>query len=154
TSTAPGELQNHLGIAIAQRIYRAYLDLFGSSRWKQLASQGAVPQTLLWASTGVKDPKASATLYIEALAAPNTINTMPEKTLQAFAEHGELKQSMSTDSTEGEKLLSEFAKAGIDINALALQLQRDGADAFVKSWQQLLQRIKTKRASTSSLAGS
>ena len=145
-STAPAELQNRLGIAIAQRTYRAYLDLLESARWKALASQGALPQILLWASTGVKDPKAPATLYIDALAALNTINTMPEKTLLAVAEHGEIKNVMSQDSSSAETLLAEFKKAGIGVDVLASQLQRDGADAFVKSWQQLLKRIAEKRA--------
>ncbi len=152
STSTPDELHNRLGIAIAQRAYTAYIQLLESDRWKQLAARGAMPQRLLWASTGVKDPKASATLYIEALAAPNTINTMPDKTLQAFAEHGELKGTMSIDSKDAEKLLLDFGKAGVDVDALALQLQRDGADAFIKSWQQLLQRIKTKSTTAASSA--
>ncbi|HEX2584886.1 MAG TPA: transaldolase [Steroidobacteraceae bacterium] len=143
----PAELQNKLGIAISQRIYAAYNELRASARFQKLAALGATTQRLLWASTGVKDPKASQTLYIEALAAPNTINTMPEKTLLAFAEHGQLRGSMKDDSTEGEKMLMEFKKSGVDIDALAAQLQREGAEAFVKSWQQLLKRIAEKRAS-------
>ncbi len=143
-STTPAELHNRLGIAIAQLTYNAYRELLSSSRWQALAAAGAKPQRLLWASTGVKDPAAPATLYVEALAAPDTINTMPEGTLQAFADHGEVKNLMSTDLTDTNKLLAQFAKAGVDTSALELQLQRDGANAFVKSWQQLMQRIDNK----------
>ena len=132
-------------IAIGQRTYCAYRKLLSSARWLKLAAAGAQPQRLLWASTGTKDPKAPDTLYVEALAAPDTINTMPEKTLRAFAEHGELKGAMAVDD-EGEAALARFAKAGVDIDALALQLQRDGALAFVKSWNELLERIASKSA--------
>jgi len=149
TNTAPAELQNRLGIAIACRTYRAYRELLASPRWSKLAAAGALPQTLLWASTGVKDPKASPTLYIDALAAPQTINTMPEKTLLAFAERGQLNGVMKEDTTETEKQLAEFRKAGIDVDVLAAQLQKEGAEAFVKSWQQLLKRIADKRARVS-----
>jgi len=145
STRVPTELHNKLGIAIAQRTFQAYVELLASPRFQKLAALGAQPQRLLWASTGVKDPTASATLYIEALAALNTINTMPEKTLLAFAEHGELRGAMSKDATDGESMLIEFKKAGIDIDTLAKQLQTDGADAFVKSWQQLLKRINEKR---------
>src|SRR6185312_5595990 len=135
------EFQNRLGIAIGQRTYKAYRDLLASERWKKLAAAGARPQRLLWASTGTKDPKASETLYVEALAAPDTINTIPEKTLHAFAEHGELKGAMAEDGGDAEAVLARFTQAGIDVDVLAKQLQRDGARAFVKSWQELLQRI-------------
>lgn len=140
----PAELRNRLGIAIGARTYRAYRELLASPRWRKLTSIGAYPQRLLWASTGTKDPKASDTLYIEALAAPDTINTIPEKTLLAFAEHGEFKEVMAEDGGDAEALLARFAQAGIDVDALAAQLQRDGAQAFVKSWNELLQRIADK----------
>jgi len=141
---APPELRNRLGIAIAGRTYRAYRELLASARWRKLAAAGARPQRLLWGSTGTKDPKASDTLYVEALAAPDTINTMPEKTLRAFAEHGEIKSVMPEDGGDAEAMLARFAKAGIDTDALAIQLQRDGAQAFVKSWQELMTRIAEK----------
>ena len=140
----PPELRNRLGIAIGGRTYRAYRDLLASPRWKKLAAAGARPQRLLWASTGTKDPKASDTLYVEALAAPDTIDTMPEKTLRAFAEHGELKRVMAEDGGDAEAVLARFAKAGIDTDELALQLQRDGAQAFTKSWTELMTRIADK----------
>ncbi len=140
----PAELRNKLGIAIAGRTYRAYRDLLASPRWRKLADAGAQPQRLLWASTGTKDPDASATLYLEALAAPDTIDTIPEKTLLAFAEHGALKCVMAADGGDAEATLTRVAQAGIDIDALALQLQHEGAEAFVKSWKQLLQRIAEK----------
>jgi transaldolase len=140
----PAGLRNRLGIAIGGRTYRAYRDLLASPRWRTLASAGARAQRLLWASTGTKDPNASDTLYIEALAAPETINTMPEKTLQAFAEHGAIRGVMAKDGGDAEAVLKQFAGAGIDIDALATQLQRDGAQAFVKSWQELLTRITDK----------
>ena len=140
----PPELRNRLGIAIGGRTYRAYRELLASSRWEKLAAAGARPQRLLWASTGAKDPKASDTLYVEGLAAPDTIDTMPEKTLRAFAEHGELKSVMAEDGGDAEAVLAKFAKAGIDTDALALQLQRDGAQAFTKSWKELMTRIADK----------
>lgn len=143
--TAPAELRNTLGIAVGQRTYRAYRELLASKRWQALAAAGAHPQRLLWASTGTKDPNASDTLYIEALAAPDTINTMPEKTLKAFAAHGKLRGAMEPEGGDAEAALNRFAKAGIDIDALAVQLQREGAASFVKSWQSLLQRIADKR---------
>ena len=143
-NTVPRELRNRLGVAIGGRTYRAYRELLASPRWRKLAAAGARPQRLLWASTGTKDPKASDTLYIEALAAPDTIDTMPEKTLRAFAEHGEIKGVLPEDGGDAEAVLSSFAKAGIDTDALAIQLQRDGAQAFVKSWQELMTRIADK----------
>ncbi len=138
------ELRNRLGIAIGGRTYRAYRELLASPRWRKLAAAGARPQRLLWASTGTKDPKASDTLYVEALVAPDTIDTMPEKTLHAFAAHGNLSSVMAEDGRDAEVVLARFAKAGIDIDALALQLQREGARAFVKSWQELMTRIADK----------
>ncbi len=142
----PAELRNQLGIAIGGRTYRAYRDLLASGRWRTLADAGAQPQRLLWASTGTKDPDVSATLYVEALAAPDTIDTMPEKTLHAFAERGALRGTMAADGGDAEAMLARFARAGIDIGALAIRLQHEGAQSFVKSWQQLLQRIAAKSA--------
>lgn len=142
----PADLQHRLGIAIGRRTYRAYLELLASPRWLQLAAAGAQSQRLLWASTGTKDPRAPDTLYVEALTAPATIDTMPEKTLRAYAEHGVFRGVMATDGGDAEAVLARYAQAGIDVNALALQLQRDGAQAFVKSWKELLQRIADKKA--------
>ena len=140
----PATLRNRLGIAIVGRTYRAYRDLLAAQPWRRLAAAGARPQRLLWASTGTKDPNAPDTLYVEALAAPDTIDTIPEKTLRAFAEHGELKGVMAEDGGDAEAVLARFTQAGIDLDALAQDLQRDGAQAFVKSWQELLQRIADK----------
>ena len=146
----PEELHNRLGIAVGQQTYRVYRELLDSDRWKKLAAAGAQPQRLLWASTGTKDPKAPDTLYIEALAAPDTINTIPEKTLRAFADHGQVRGVMAEDGGDSAATLEKITAAGVDIDALAAQLQRDGADAFVKSWNQLMQRIADK---AQSLAG-
>jgi transaldolase len=140
----PPELRNRLGIAIGGRTYRAYRELLASPRWRKLAAAGARPQRLLWASTGTKDPNASDTLYVEALAAPDTIDTVPEKTLLAFAQHGTFKGAMAEDGGDAERVLASFAKAGVDTDALAIQLQLDGAQAFVKSWKELLKRIADK----------
>ncbi len=142
----PADLRNRLGIAIGGRTYRAYRDLLASKRWQKLAAAGALPQRLLWASTGTKDPAASDTLYVAALAAPDTINTMPEKTLRAFADHGRIGSTMNADAVDAEAMLARFSKAGVDLDALAAKLQSDGAASFVKSWQQLLQRIADKTA--------
>ena len=142
----PQALRNRLGIAIARRAYKAYRDLLASPRWQKLAAAGARPQRLLWASTGTKDPDAQDTLYIEALAAPDTIDTIPEKTLLAFAEHGELTGTMPIDGGDAEEVLAQFARAGVDDAALAAKLQREGAEAFDKSWQELLKRIASKSA--------
>ena len=140
------ELRNKLGIAIGQRTYVAYRKLLASERWQKLAKAGALPQRLLWASTGTKDPNASDTLYVEALAAAETIDTIPEKTLRAFADHGEVRGVMAADGSDAEETLARFARAGVDIAALATQLQVDGAKSFSKSWQQLLKRIADKSA--------
>lgn len=140
----PATLRNRLGIAIGGRTYRAYRELLAAQPWRRLAAAGARPQRLLWASTGTKDPNAPDTLYVEALAAPDTIDTIPEKTLHAFAEHGELKGVMAEGGGDAEAVLARFTQAGIDLDALAQELQRDGAQAFVKSWQELLQRIADK----------
>jgi transaldolase len=146
----PPDLRNKLGIAISERTYRAYCELLASTRWRKLAAAGAMPQRLLWASTGTKDPDASETLYIQALAAPGTINTIPEKTLRAFAERGNLEGMMAADGGHAETQLTRFAKAGIDIDALAIRLQHEGARAFVKSWQHLMQVIADKAAALTS----
>lgn len=140
----PDVLRNRLGIAIAMRTYKAYRDLRASKRWQKLADAGARPQRLLWASTGTKDPAASDTLYLEALAAPDTINTIPEKTLLAFAEHGKVKAALPLDGGDAEALLTEFARAGVDNAALAADLQREGTAAFAKSWRDLMDRITAK----------
>jgi transaldolase len=140
----PPELRNRLGIAIAKRTYRAYRELLGSERWLKLAAAGARPQRLLWASTGTKDPNASDTLYVTALAAPDTINTIPEKTLRAFADHGSAPHVLAPDGGDAEAVLAQFARVGIDVDAVAKQLQIDAAKAFVKSWNELLQRIAAK----------
>jgi transaldolase len=140
----PGELHNLLGIAVGQQTYRAYRELLDSSRWKKIAATGAQPQRLLWASTGTKDPSASDTLYVNAFAAPDTINTMPEKTLLAFADHGTLQGVMAADGAGSDATIARIATAGVVIDALAVKLQEEGAQAFVKSWQQLLQRIADK----------
>jgi transaldolase len=147
----PADMRNRLGIAIARRTYRAYRELLASPRWRRLAASGARPQRLLWGSTGTKDPDASDTLYIEALAAPDTIDTMPEKTLRAFADHGTLRGAMAEDGGDAEAVLARFAEAGVDIDALAVQLQQDGARAFVKSWEELMARIKSKGRALASI---
>ncbi|MEO9078083.1 MAG: transaldolase [Rhodanobacter sp.] len=140
----PDELHNKLGIAVAQQTYCAYRELLASARWQKLAAAGARPQRLLWASTGTKDPSAPDTLYVAALAAPHTINTIPEKTLHAFADHGKLDGVMPLDGSDADAMLKQIGNAGVDVDALALKLQQDGAAAFVKSWKQLLQRIADK----------
>lgn len=140
----PDGLRNRLGIAIAAQAYQAYRELLESPQWQQLEAAGARPQRLLWGSTGTKDPGASDTLYVESLAAPCTINTMPEKTLLAFAGHGKANSVLPPDGGESEALLTEFTRAGIDTAALAEQLQREGAAAFAKSWYELMTRIASK----------
>lgn len=143
---APAPLQNQLGIAIAKRMFKVYRDLLGSQRWQRAYNFGARPQRLLWASTGTKDPKASDFLYIKALAAPFTVNTMPEATLNAFGAHGELGATLAADGGDSEDVLAQFAKAGIDVDALAAQLQDEGARSFVKSWEDLMGVITVKSA--------
>ena len=140
----PESLNNQLGIAIAGRTYRAYLDQLNNPRWQRVFNKGARPQRLLWASTGTKDPKAADTLYIKALAAPLTVNTMPEGTLKAFGDHGEVGAIMATDAVASESLLKQFAQAGLDIESLAARLQDEGAKSFVKSWNELLSVIQSK----------
>ena len=140
----PGELRDRLGIAVSQQSYKAYRDVLDSHRWQRLEGLGARPQRLLFASTSNKDPQASDVLYMGALAAPNTVNTVPEETLQAFANHGQVDQPMSRDGADSEQVLASFARAGIDVAALARQLQDDGAKGFVESWKELLGAIETK----------
>jgi transaldolase len=140
----PGELTNRLGIAVAQRTYRAYRELLASARFQRAANAGARAQRLLWASTGTKDPKASDTLYVDALAAPFTVNTMPEGTLKAVGDHGKPGAVLAADGGNSETVLAGFAKAGIDIGALAGRLQDEGAASFVKSWKDLMSCIETK----------
>jgi len=142
----PAPLSNKLGIAMAKRIYKAYRELLGSPRWERIYNAGARPQRLLWASTGTKDPKASDVLYIKALAAPFTVNTMPEGTLKALADHGDLSEIMSADGGDCEAVLDQFAAAGIDIDDLAAKLQDDGAKSFVSSWNELMGVIASKSA--------
>jgi transaldolase len=141
----PAELTNRLGIAIAQRAYKAYREMLVSPRFQRAANSGARAQRLLWASTGTKDPKASDILYVKALAAPFTVNTMPEGTLKAVADHGEIGEVMAPDGGDCETVLASFARAGIDIDALAARLQDEGAASFVKSWNDLMDRIESKR---------
>jgi transaldolase len=142
----PEDLRNRLGIAVAMRIYHAYRSLLDSPRWQRVYNAGARPQRLLWASTGTKDPKASDILYVKALAAPFTVNTMPEATLKALAEHTELGSILSADGGDCEKTLAQFARAGIDVGALATQLQDEGAKTFVKSWSELMDVIEARSA--------
>jgi transaldolase len=142
----PPALRNRLGITVARHTYRAYRALLASPRWRHLAEAGARPQRLLWASTGTKDPDAADVMYLEALAAPNTINTVPEKTLLAFADHGLVSGSMPADGGDADATLAAFSAAGIDLAALAQQLQREGAQSFSKSWQALLASLDAKRA--------
>ena len=142
----PATLQNRLGIAIARRTYKAYRDLLDSSRWQKLVGAGALPQRLLWGSTGTKDPSAPDVIYIEALAAADTINTIPEKTLLAFADHGQVKGVMPRDGGDAEEVLTEFKRAGVNDAPLATELQKEGAEAFDKSWNDLMECIATKTA--------
>jgi len=142
----PETLRNRLGIAIAKRTYKSYRDLLESDRWQKLQKAGALPQRLLWGSTGTKDPAAPDVLYVEALAAPDTINTMPDKTLAAFADHGHLKGVLPRDGGDAEAVLAEFQRAGVNDAALADELQREGAESFDKSWNDLMNCITGKRA--------
>ncbi len=140
----PDDLRGELGIAVAKQTYRSYRELLDSPRWGRLENAGARPQRLLWASTGTKDPEASDVLYVEALAAPHTVNTMPEETLLAFADHGTVRPTLPRDGGDAEQVLARFAAAGIDHDSLAARLQKEGADAFSKSWNELLGRIAEK----------
>ncbi len=146
-----GEFRNNrLGIAIAMRTYTAYRDLLASPRWQKLAAAGVLPQRLLWASTGTKDPSASETLYVEALAAPDTINTIPEKTLLAFAQHGKINNVLPSDERHAEMveaIIAEFTREGIDDETLAAELQRAGTESFAKSWHDLMACLASKSTS-------
>jgi transaldolase len=142
----PEALHDQLGIAVAKRAYKAYCRMLASPRWQRALNFGARPQRLLWASTGTKDPKASDTLYVKALAAPLTVNTMPDGTLKAFADHGEAGSILSADGGNCEEVLAKFADKGIDVDALAAQLQEEGAASFVKSWNELMDVIGSKSA--------
>src|ERR1700739_2885420 len=146
-SKVPENLRNQLGIAIAKRTYKAASVLLSSARWQRVYNLGGRPQRLLWASTGTKDPKASDILYVKALAAPFTVNTMPEGTLKALATHTDLGELLQTDGGNSGEVLDQFAKAGVDIDALASRLQTEGAESFVKSWNDLMQVISSKIAS-------
>lgn len=146
-SKVPSELTNTLGIAMGQQAFRAYAELLESSRWRRVFNAGARPQRLLFASTGTKDPKAPDILYIKGLVAPLTINTMPDATLKAFADHGELGPELRADGGDSEKVLGKFRGAGIDLAALATKLQQDGAASFVKSWDELLGVLASKSSS-------
>lgn len=145
-SKAPDGLQNQLGIAIAKRIYASYRSLIGSDRWRRAYNFGARPQRLLWASTGTKDPAASDILYVKALAAPFTVNTMPEATLKEFADHGEPGAGLPADGGDAESAIAQFTKSGVDADALAARLQDEGAKAFVNSWSDLMTVIASKSA--------
>ena len=142
----PAALNDRLGIAVAKRTYKAYRALLNSPRWLRACNAGARPQRLLWASTGTKDPKASDVLYVKALAAPLTVNTMPEPTLNALADHGEVGAMLPADGGDCEQVLAQFAEAGIDIDRLAAELQDEGAKSFVKSWNDLMDVIASKSA--------
>jgi transaldolase len=143
-SRVPEALRNQLGIAIAKRTYKAYRELLDSPRWQRVFNAGARPQRLLWASTGTKDPAASDILYVRALAAPFTVNTMPEGTLKALADHGALGAMLPADGGDGEAVLARFASAGVNVDALASQLQDEGAKSFVDSWRELMGVIAAK----------
>jgi len=149
----PAELKDRLGIAVATTTYAAYRTLLASPRFQRLASAGARPQRLLFASTGTKDPKASDILYVQNLAAPNTVNTMPEQTLKAFVDHGVVGELLPADGGEAEATLAGFVRAGIDPHELAAQLQKEGAESFVKSWNDLLAQIATKSAALKKAVG-
>ena len=147
------QFQNRLGIAIAMRTYKGYRDLLASERWRKLAASGARPQRLLWASTGTKDPAANQTLYVEALAAADTITTIPEKTLLGFSDHGHVGTSLPADGGNAESLLEEFRREGIDVEAVAARLQREGVEAFAASWSGLMSRIREKSSPPGAVRG-
>jgi transaldolase len=149
---APEKLRDQLGIAIAKRTYKAYRSLLSSPRWERVYNLGARPQRLLWASTGTKDPYASDVLYVKALAAPFTVNTMPEGTLKALAEHGEVGELLPANGGDCEEVLAQFEEAEIDIDALAVELQEEGAKSFDKSWNDLMSVIASKCAALTKAA--
>jgi len=149
----PAPLRNQLGLAVGRRSYRSYCELLTSPRWLRALNAGARPQRLLFASTGTKDPKASDVLYIEGLIGPYTINTMPENTLKAFADHGKVGEAIRADGGDSEKVLAQYTQAGVDLTALAAKLQKDGADAFVASWDSLMGVISSKATALKKAAG-
>jgi len=153
TDKVPAALRNRLGLAVGHRSFRSYCELLASPRWLRALNAGARPQRLLFASTGTKDPKASDVLYIEGLVAPLTINTMPENTLKAFADHGKVGNVIAADGGDSDAVLAQFTRAGVDLAALAEKLQRDGADAFVKSWDNLMSVIGSKATELKKAAG-
>lgn len=140
------DLRGQLGIAIAGRAYNSYLAFLTSPRWQRAYNFGAQAQRLLWASTGTKDPKLPDTFYVKALAAPFTVNTMPETTLKALDDHGSLNETVSFDQGSIETVVQQFSKAGVDVDALGLDLQDQGAKSFVKSWAELMEVIAAKGA--------
>jgi len=142
----PADLSDRLGVSISKQAYAAYRQVLASDRWKKLAAAGADPQRLLWASTGTKDPALADTFYITELAAPDTVNTMPEGTLRAFADHGEVGDPLPTDGGDGDAMIDRIREAGIDVDALGAQLQTDGAASFVSSWTDLLACVASKSA--------
>ena len=148
TGEVPDELHNRLGLAIGFQAYRAYRELLDSPRVQRLMNEGARPQRLLWASTGTKDPEASDILYIEGFASPFTVNTMPEPTLHAFADHGEVGELVPADGGDCDQVLAEFGDAGIDVDALAKRLQEEGKEAFAKSWDEMLKTIESQVGAT------
>jgi transaldolase len=149
----PATLSNKLGLAVGRRAYRSYCELLASPRWLRVFNAGARPQRLLFASTGTKDPKASDVLYVEGLVAPYTVNTMPENTLKAFADHGKVGDAIRADGGDSEAVLAEYTKAGVDLSALAAKLQKDGADSFVASWDSLMGVIGSKATALKKAAG-
>ena len=149
----PAALRNRLGLAVGRRAYRAYCELLASPRWLRALNAGARPQRLLFASTGTKDPQASDVLYVEGLVAPYTVNTMPESTLKAFADHGKVGDAIGADGGDSEAVLAEFTRAGVDLGALAAKLQKEGAEAFVKSWDSLIGVIGSKATALKRAAG-
>jgi transaldolase len=142
--TVPASLKNRLGIAVAELIYATARQLLSSPRRQRTYNFGARPQRLLWASTGTKDAQASDVLYVKALAAAMTVNTMPEKTLNALATHTEGGRTMATDGGDCESVLAQFAAAGVDVSALATRLLDEGAKSFVASWNELMAVIGGK----------
>ena len=149
----PATLTNKLGLAVGRHAYRSYCELLASPRWLRAFNAGARPQRLLFASTGTKDPKASDVLYVEGLVAPYTVNTMPENTLKAFADHGKVGDAIRADGGDSEAVLAEYTKAGVDLSALAAKLQKDGADSFVASWDSLMGVIGSKATALKKAAG-
>jgi transaldolase len=144
SAKAPKALRDQLGIAVAGQTYEAYRSLADSPPWQRIFNAGALRQRLLWASTGTKDPEAPDTLYVHALAAPLTVNTMPEATLKALADHGEISQTLPAHARHCDEVLAKFAEAGIDTDALGAQLQNEGAKSFAKSWKELISCIASK----------